>query len=149
MSRRAVSTGLEGIGRISGRGGADIGFEAVAVYHVDGAVKQARDVILQACIVEHGDMRLRIDFDHDVDIAVRSTVAARDRAERGRPAHAARAEIGFGSPQGFKGFGTVHKSKYSTNSGGGGGRRDGGGRCGGLLPQTYPSAISPRRYPCA
>src|ERR1700676_185615 len=145
MSRRAVSTGLEGIDRISGRGGADIGFEAVAVYHVDGAVKQARDVILQGCIGEHGDMRLRIYFDHDVDIAVRSAVATRDRAEHGRPAHAARAEIGFGSPQGFKGFGTVHKSKYSTNSGWGRGRRGDGGRCRGLLPQTYPSTNSFRR----
>src|SRR6266849_5239500 len=116
MSRRAVPTGLEGIDRVSGRGWTDIRLEAVAVHHVDGTIKQARDVILEASIVEHGEMRLRIDFDHDVDIAVRTAVAARDRAEHSRPAHAARAEISFGSTQGFKGFAAVHKSKHSTKS---------------------------------
>src|SRR5882724_1136872 len=116
MSRRAVTTGLEGIDRVSGRGGTDMGFETVAVHHVDGTIKQARDVILEASIVEHGEMRLRIDFDHDVDIAVRTAVAARHRAEHSRPPHAARAEISFGSTQGFKGFAAVHKSKHNTKS---------------------------------
>src|ERR1700687_3771679 len=97
MSRRAASTGLEGIDRVNRRGGAEIGFEAVAGYHVDGTIKQARDVILEASIVEHGEMRLRIDLDHDVDIAVRTVFAARHRAEHSCPAHAARAEIRFGS----------------------------------------------------
>src|SRR3979490_2497890 len=78
---------LEGIDRVSRRGGTDIGFEAAAVHRVDGTVKQARDVILEAGIVEHGEMRPW------------------------------RAEIRFGSPQGFKGFATVHESKYSTKSG--------------------------------
>src|SRR5216683_942979 len=116
MSRRAVPTGLEGIDRVSGRGWTDIRLEAVAVHHVDGTIKQARDVILEASIVEHGEMRLRIDFDHDVDIAARTAVAARHRAEPSRPAHATRAEIRFGSTQGFKGFAAVHKSKHSTKS---------------------------------
>src|SRR5229473_3173643 len=116
MSRRAVSIGLEGIDRVSGRGGTDIGFKAVAVHHVDGTVKQAPDVILEASIVKHREMRVRIDFDQDVDIAVRTAVAARYRAEHSRPAHAARAEIGFGSTQGFKGFVTVHERKYSMKS---------------------------------
>src|SRR6266403_2970554 len=106
MSRRAVSIGLEGIDRVTGRGGTDIGLKAVAVHHVDGSVKQAPDVILEASIVEHGKMRVRIDFDHDVDVAVRTAVAARHRAEHSRPAHAARTEITFGSTQGFKGFAT-------------------------------------------
>src|SRR6266849_10695856 len=116
MSRRAVPTGLEGIDRVSGRGWTDIRLEAVAVHHVDGTIKQARDVILEASIVEHGEMRLRIDLDHNVDIAVRTAVAARHRAEHSRPAHAAGAEIRFGSTQGLKGFAAVHESKYSTKS---------------------------------
>src|SRR5712664_2374592 len=66
-----------------------MGFEAVAVHHVDGTIKQARDVMLQASIVEHGKMRLWIDFDHDVDIAVRTAVAPRHRAEHSSPARAA------------------------------------------------------------
>src|SRR6266404_919194 len=108
MSRSAVSAGLEGIDRVSRRGGTDIGFETVAVHHVDGTIKQARDVILQARIVENGEMRLRIDLDHDVDIAVRTAVAPRHRAEHSRPAHAARAKTRFGSAQGLKGFAAVH-----------------------------------------
>src|SRR3979490_539758 len=99
---------LEGIDRVSRRGGTDIGFEAVAVHHVDGTSKQARDVILEARIVEHGDMRLRIDLDHDVDIAVRTPVAARHRAKHSRAAHSARAEIRFASTQGLKSFAAVH-----------------------------------------
>src|ERR1700687_5354513 len=97
MSRRAVTTGLEGIDRVSGRGGTDIGLEAVAVHHVDGTIKQAPGVILEGRIVENGEMRPRIDFAHDVDIAARTAVAARHRAENSRPAHATRAEIRFGS----------------------------------------------------
>jgi hypothetical protein len=50
-----VSTVLEGIGRVSRRGRPDIGFEGVAVHHVDGTIKQARDVVLEACIIEHSD----------------------------------------------------------------------------------------------
>src|SRR5713226_2438366 len=73
--RPAASTGLEGIDRVGRRGGTDIGFEAVAVHHIDWTIKQARDVILEIHIVEHGEMRLRIDLDHDVDIAFRTAVA--------------------------------------------------------------------------
>src|SRR5260370_10305824 len=115
MSRSAVSIGLEGIDRVGGRGGTDIGLKTVAVHHVDGTVKQAPDVILEPGIVEHGEMGVRIDFDQDVDIAVRMAVAARYRAEHSRPAHAARAEIGFGSTQGFKGFATVHGENIASN----------------------------------
>src|SRR4030088_290813 len=108
--------GLKGIDRVSRRGGTDIGFEAVAVHHVDGTINQARDVILEASIVEHGEMRLRIDLDHDVDVAAGTAVAARHRAEHSRTANGARAEITFGSTQGFKGFATVHEARHSTKS---------------------------------
>ena len=83
-------------------------FEAVAVDHVDRTLKQAGDILLEARVFEHGQVRRRIDLDHDVDIAVRPAVAARHRAEHGRPPHAARAEVGFGSKKGFKGFAAVH-----------------------------------------
>src|ERR1700692_4048992 len=61
-------------------------------------------------------MRVRIDFDHDADVAVRTAVAARHRAEHSRRGHAARTEITFGSTQGFKGFATVHAAEHSTKS---------------------------------
>src|SRR5258708_2566637 len=108
MSRRAVSAGLEGIDRINSRGRADIGFEAVAIHYVDGTIKQTRDVILEAGIVEHGQMRLRINLDHDVDVAAGTAVAARHRTEHSRTPHAARTEIGFGSTQGLEGFAAIH-----------------------------------------
>src|SRR5260370_2908401 len=138
MSRRAASTGLEGIDRVSGRGGADIGFEAVAVHHVDWTIKQARDVILEARIVEHGEMRLRIDFNHDVDIAVRTAVAARHRAEHGRPAPAPRAEIRFGSTQRLKALTTVHESKHTTKT-------RSPGEIGALTAALLPGLAAPRR----
>src|SRR5258705_12569977 len=140
MSRRAVSIGLEGIDRVSGRGGTDIGLKAVAVHHVDGTVKQAPDVVLEANIVEHGEMRVRVDFDQDVDIAVGTAVATRYRAEHSRSAYAARAEIGFGSTQGFKGFATVHELNIARNRG----RRERSERCRQpsctepIPPQTHP-----------
>src|SRR5258705_5074292 len=122
MSRRAVSIGLEGIDRVSGRGGTDIGLKAVAVHHVDGTVKQAPDVVLEANMVEHGEMRVRVDFDQDVDIAVGTAVATRYRAEHSRSAYTARAEIGFGSTQGFKGFDELNIARNR-------GRRERSERC--------------------
>src|SRR5450432_79054 len=92
MSRKAVSSDLEGIDRVSRRGRTDMGFEAVAVHYIDGTIKQACDVFLEAGIVEHGEMRFWIDVDHDVDVAVRTALAACHRAEHSRPAHAARGD---------------------------------------------------------
>src|SRR5258708_39879235 len=99
----ALSSDLEGIDRAGRRGGADIGLEAGAVNHVDGTIKQARDVILQPGIGEHGEVRFRIDLDHDVNIAVRPADAPRYRAEHSRTADAERPALGVGSTQGFEG----------------------------------------------
>jgi hypothetical protein len=66
-------------------------FEAVAVDHIDRPFEQAGDALLEARIFEHGQMRRRIDLDHDVEVAVGPAVAARHRAEYGRPPPAARA----------------------------------------------------------
>src|ERR1700722_18674375 len=114
MSRRTVSSDLEGIDRIGRRGGTDIGLEAIAIHDVDRAIEKTRDVVLEACIVEHSETRLRVDLDHDVDIAVGTAVAACYRAENGHPAHAARTQIRFGSTQGRQGFATVHVLEYNT-----------------------------------
>src|SRR5260221_6549695 len=140
MSRRAVSSDLEGIDRVSRRGRTDIGFEAVAAHYVDGTIKQACDVFLEAGIVEHGEMRLWIDVDHDVDIAVRTARAACHRAEHSRPAHAARAEIRFESTQGFKRFGTV-ETQYSTKS-------RSAGEIGALTTTLLPPPLSAAVRPC-
>ena len=77
-------------------------FEAIAVDHIDWTLEQAGDILLEACVFELGRMRRRIDLDHDVEIALRSAVAARHRAEHGRLA--ARAEVRFGSQKGLQGL---------------------------------------------
>src|SRR5258708_33613977 len=55
-------------------------------------------------------------FAHDVDRAAGTAVPAGRRAKPSPPPHPARAEIWFGSTQGFKGFATVHAAKHSTKS---------------------------------
>src|SRR2546423_5478591 len=93
ISRRAVSVGSEGIDSVGDRRRTNIGLEAVARYDIDRAVEQARDEFLQACNVEHSDTGLRLDLDHDIDVAPWSIVAPRHGAEQRRPAHAARAQV--------------------------------------------------------
>src|SRR4051794_1635871 len=95
ISRRAVSAGSEGIDRLGGGRRADIGLEAVATDDVDGAIEEAGDVVLQLRVVEDGDARLGLDLDRDVDVAFGPSVAASERAEKGRPAHAAGAQVAF------------------------------------------------------
>jgi hypothetical protein len=43
-----------------------------------------------------------------MSISLPGRLSPRDRAEHSRPAHAARAQIGFEPTQGLKGFVTVH-----------------------------------------
>jgi hypothetical protein len=80
----------------------------VAVNHIDRAVKQACDVFLEANVFEHSNAGGRIDFDHNVDVAVGLVVAPRERAEQGSTSHPAGPQGGFGSTLGFKDFATVH-----------------------------------------
>src|SRR5260370_42364047 len=101
-------------------------------------------------------MRLGTVLHHGADSAPRALAAPRPRAEPSRPPHPARAEIWFGSTQGFKGFATVHAAKHSTKSRSAG---ETGAFVAALLPgfaaavggpaQAYPPTNSSRRYPCA
>src|SRR5579863_2765118 len=114
MSRSAVSAALERIDGIVSGGGADVRLEAVAVHDIDGAVEQARNVILEPRIVEHGQMGVGIDLDHDIDVAVRTRLAPRNRAENGRAADATGAQIRFGSAKGLDGLASIHSHDIST-----------------------------------
>jgi hypothetical protein len=73
----AVSAGFEGRDRVRCRRGTDIGFQSLAAHDIHGGVKELRDIVFQSHIVEHANMRLGIDLDHDVNIAVGAVVAAR------------------------------------------------------------------------
>jgi hypothetical protein len=79
--------------------------ETVPVHHVHRAIEQARNVVLEIDIIEHGEVRLGIDFDDDVDVSVRAVVTACGRAEHSGALHPARAERRLGTLQGFKDVG--------------------------------------------
>src|SRR3954452_21608139 len=83
MSRSERSSALEGIDRIGNGSRTEVGLQAVAAHNIDRPVEQARDVLLQSYVVEHRNMRLRIDLEHDVDIAAGPVLTPRDGTEQG------------------------------------------------------------------
>src|SRR5450756_2770470 len=81
INRFRGSFDLEGIDRVCRHGGANVGFERLAIDDIDRTGKKAGDVILQTHIgidVLDGVGR---NVDHDVDIAVGAIVATRSRSE--------------------------------------------------------------------
>lgn len=77
---------------VGGGGGCHVGLQRLPVHHVDRAIKQGGDVVLQADIGPNADRSLRVDLDHDVGVAVGTVVAAGSRAEQGCVGHAAGAQ---------------------------------------------------------
>ena len=72
-----------------------MGFEALAVDHVNGLREQTRDEFLDLDVIEDADMGVRIELDEDVDIAVGVIVAASGRAEQRSMADAPRSQSCF------------------------------------------------------
>lgn len=93
-----ISVTLEGIDRISRCCGAHIRFQAVTIHNIYGAIKQTGYVILESHILVHGHMRIRLNFNHDIDVAVRAIVAARTRAKQGSMSNAALPQRPFMRP---------------------------------------------------
>ncbi len=91
VSAYAAAGALEGIDGVGRHGRTKIGFKSLAADDVHAAVEACCDVVFQSDIIEEADMGLRIDLDHDVDIAVRPIIASGPRAEQGDMRHAARA----------------------------------------------------------
>jgi len=58
-----------------------MGLEGGAIDDVNRALKQAGNVIPQSHVIENGDVRLGINVDDDVEVAVGTVLAARDRPE--------------------------------------------------------------------
>src|SRR5262245_37262332 len=113
MSRRTPSVRSEGIDGIGHCGGTNGRLEAVAIHNVDRPVEQARDVLLEVDIFEDRDPRIRIDFNHDFDIIVRSMITPGQRAEEGSMLHTASTQGVFGASQRFKDFRAVHGSNIA------------------------------------
>src|ERR1700761_8089955 len=108
MSRSAESGDLEGIDRVSGCGRPNIRLQAVAAHHIDRAIKQTGDVLLQARIIENGDVSGGIDLDHDVGVAVGAVIAAYTRTEKRSMSDTARPQGGFVFPKLRKDLPSVH-----------------------------------------
>ena len=88
-----------------------MGLESLTVDHVDRAIEQTGDVILQPDVIEKSDVGFRIDIDHDVDIAVGPVLAACHGAEYGCMRDAARAQGAFIVAQSGDGVLGIHSKK--------------------------------------
>src|SRR5438067_13472317 len=95
MSRSAVCSTSKGIDGISCHGGTDVGFEPVAAHHINLSLEQTRNILFKSDIPEHCHARLRVDLNHDVEVAVGPVGATRHRAKHGGVPDAARAQIAF------------------------------------------------------
>ena len=81
MSRSAAVAALESIDGVGRGGGANVRLQPLPTDNIDRAVEQAGNVIFQAGVVKNGDVGRRIEFHHDIDVAVGSVVAARAGTE--------------------------------------------------------------------
>src|SRR5271170_7462262 len=95
LSQRPVSRGSEGIDGVGCRRRGYVGFQRLAVYDIDRAVEQGRNIFLKSYVTPNSHMRLGIDLDHNIDVAVGPVVAARTRAEQSGMTDAARTQGGF------------------------------------------------------
>jgi hypothetical protein len=69
--------------------------ERSPVDHIDRSLEQAGDVTLHADAIEDRDVRIGVEFDQNIDVAVGPVVATRDRAEQGGVANAPGAQGGL------------------------------------------------------
>src|SRR5579862_5651801 len=108
LSQRSVSRRSEGIDGVGRRLTGQVGFQSLAVHDINGLVEQGRNIFLKPYVTPDPDMRLGIDLNHNIDVAVRPVVAACARAEQRGMTDAPRAQSRFVFPQPGKDFLTVH-----------------------------------------
>src|SRR6516165_6432689 len=87
---------------------AHVRLEGLPIDHVNRSIEQTGNVIFQSDVVEKRDMSLGIDINENVEIAVRSALAARDRPEYRGMRDAARPQRAFMAAQGGKGILSIH-----------------------------------------
>jgi len=110
MSRRAavaVSECIDGVGCGSG---ANVRRETVAADDINRALEQSCGIILERDVFIDANPGCRIDFNHDVYIAVGPVVATRPRAEQRGVTDITRAQRCFVFPKLGKESLTVHSS---------------------------------------
>src|SRR5262245_51612069 len=72
-----------------------IGLESLPVHDINRSVEQTGDEILQFDIVIDAEMSIRVQVDHDVDVAVRPRLASGNRAEDRSMLHTLSLEFGL------------------------------------------------------
>src|SRR5579864_2951122 len=117
MSKSACRARSESIDRLSLGGRPNERFQLSSVRDIDAAGKKIAEILGDRNIFEKADRRIWRDLDHDVDVAVRTLVAARSRPEQRGVRHAARAQGGFVLFQSRQNGLPVHCGAYSTLGG--------------------------------
>src|SRR5689334_7884422 len=112
MSRRAISVCSECIDRVGHGVATNVGFEALAAYNVYRLIEEACNVFLDVHVIKNRDAGVRIEFDHDVDVAIRTVVTPSHRPEQGSMLDPTPAQGMFTASQGLKGFGAIHALQY-------------------------------------
>src|SRR5438105_15951895 len=114
MSRRAavaVSECIDGVGCGSGT---NVRLETVAADDINRALEQSCNVMLERDVFIDANPGCRIDFNHDVYIAVGLVVATRPRTEQRHVTYTPRAQRRFVFPQPGKDLLTVHRFKVTS-----------------------------------
>ncbi len=92
MSPRAIRPFLERIDGVASCRHADGRFQCFSIDDINWSFEKAFNVQLNPCILEHSDFRLGVQFDHNIDIAVGTSVTSRDRAKYGSVRYTAGAQ---------------------------------------------------------
>src|SRR5579862_4144191 len=99
MSLSASTSGSERIDSISLRRRPEMRFERFPIDHIDRFGEKSGDKVFNTNVVEHGDVRARIELDEDIDVAVGPVVSARHRAKKRGVGYPALAQRRFVLPQ--------------------------------------------------
>ena len=94
---------------------AQMGLQSIAIDHINRPIEQAGNVVFQPDIIEESDMSLGINIDDDVEITIRPTIAARNRAENGGVTDSARAQSVLVASQDGNGVRGVHAENISQD----------------------------------
>src|SRR6266404_1017866 len=113
MSRRAAVAVSECINGVGCGCGTNVRLETVAADDINRALEQSCNVILERDVFIDANPGCRIDFNHDVYIAVGLVVATRPRTEQRHVTYTPRTQSRFVFPKLGKNFLTVHSSNIA------------------------------------
>src|SRR3984957_17919217 len=116
MSSSASRAPSESIDCVGGRARSKTRLQRLPVDHVNRALKQARDIIFQARIVEHRPDNRRVEINQNVNVAVGNLLVARDGAEQGSVRDPMSPQVGLAFLQRPYDLIPAHDVVYTTKS---------------------------------